>query len=402
LLLGEKGLMEHRTIQKLTEQIGYGFLFLYAIAAHISTAATSVATAGGALAILALLIINRGTVDLTDRQKILSKVFFFFCISISFTSLFSHNSLDSLWKTLGMAVRFTPMFMAIFFLKSKKQLQWIIVGLLVSVVIADFAAIRQLLNHEQTIGFVHNRIYFANQLLPMLILAIPCLFYGKYTVRVRYFIGFAALLTAGVLIFSQVRGVWLAGLATYLLFLTIYRRNDNKLIVFSCVAALVTALCFWINSDLLARLGSIGNMNDRSNIERIYMWQSAWRMFIEYPLVGLGFGQFQHFYTADSHYLMPMSKYSGFAHPHNVVMTFLAETGLVGVVAFCILFATILVNTLKKYFAKRDSLALVAFLSTAGFLFAGMTDNVFAMLTVFRMITLLIGMGFSEVTLESD
>ena len=398
----DEGLIGLGTKQKRIYEVGYAFLLIYAIAAHISTGLASIATAGGALAILVLLIINKGQVNLTDRQMILSKVFLFFCISVSFTSFFSHDPMDSLRQTLGMVVRFTPMFMAIFFLRSKKQVQWVIGALFLSVVIADGAAIQQLLNHEVTIGFVHNRIYFANQLLPMLILAIACIFYKKNTFIIRCLLGIITILTAGVLIFSEVRGVWLAGLATYLLFLLVWRKRDKKLIAFSCVVALMIALCFWINPELMARLRSIADMGFNANYERIYMWQSAWRMFVENPFVGLGFGQFQHFYTTDYHYLMPMSKEPGFAHPHNVLMTFLAETGFVGTMGFCSLFATILVITLKRYFETQDRLSLVTFLSTAGFLFAGMTDNVFAMLTVFRMISLLIGMGFSKVTLESD
>jgi len=401
-LLREERVMELGTKQKRIYEVGYAFLLIYAIAAHISTGLASIATAGGALAILALLIVNKGHVDLTDRQIILSKAFFIFCILVGFTNFFSHNPMDSLWGMVGMVVRFTPMFMAIFFLKSDKQVLWIIVALFISVVIADFATIKQLLNYEQPIGFVHNRIYFANQLLPMLILGVACIFYKKYTFKVRCFIGIAMLLTAGVLIFSQVRGVWLAALATYLLFLLAYRKRDNKLAILSCAFALVVTLCFWLNPELLARLQSIGDIASASNIERIYMWQSAWRMFIEYPLVGLGYGQFQQFYTTDYHYLMPLSKYPGFPHPHNVVMTFLAETGLIGVIGFFTLFGTILLITWRRFCETRDRLAIVAFLSTAGFLFAGMTDHVFAMLTVFRMISLLIGMGFSKATLESN
>lgn len=374
---------------------GFAFLLLYALASSTSVGLASVAMGGGALTILILLLVNRGQANFTKQQSTVSKTFLFFCFSIGLTSLFSYNPHASLSGTVGMAGRFIPMFLAMFFLKSKKQMQLIIFALLASALIADIAAFKQLFNNLQTHGLLNNRIYFANQLLPLLILAIVCFFDQQQSFLARSFLGLVTATTAGILIFSQVRGVWFAILAVYLVFLLLSQKCGKRLVIFSGIIGLITFLCFWLNPGLLDRLKSIADYNSAINIDRIYMWQSAWRMFMESPLFGLGFQQFKHFYTADYHYLMPLAK-PGFAHPHNVFMTFLAEAGLVGISAFLAYFATVLFLSYKNYRQADNRLAWVAFLATAGFLFGGLTDNVFAMLTVMRLIALFIGIGFSK------
>jgi O-antigen ligase len=385
--------------QKPIYAAGYACLLLYAIAAHVSVGLSSVAMGGGAITLAVLLFVNRGRVNLAGQQALIIKIFFLFCFSVGVTSILSYNPAASLSGTVGMAGRFIPMFLAIFFLISERQVRWVLVALLSSVFIADLAAIIQLLKSEQTRGLVNNRIYFANQLLPMIILAVACYFDRRFSQHFRWASGLVAAITAGVLIFSLVRGVWMAALAVYLVFIIANKKLDRRLVVISGAIALAAFLCFWVNPELQARMKSITDLANRSNIERIYMWQSAWKMFADSPLFGLGFHQFAHFYTHGSPYLMPGAVYTGFAHPHNVFLTFLAETGLIGVTAFIVFYAAILAATLKNYYRAASGLSLVAFLAVAGFLLAGLTDNVFAMPTVMRLVALFIGISLSSATL---
>lgn len=63
---------------------------------------------------------------------------------------------------------------------------------------------------------------------------------------------------------------------------------------------------------------------------RLQLWREAWWMFLEAPLLGLGFGQFawHHF---EFHALFDtLFARELFNHAHNLVLQLLAETGLVG------------------------------------------------------------------------
>lgn len=378
-------------------KVGFAFLLIYAVAAHISTALASAAMVGGVLSLIALVGICKGEMDLLESQKKLLKVFSIFILLILSTCPFSYNPQASFGAGAGMALRFTPMVMAIIFLRTSKQLQWTFGALFFSLAIADVAALNQLLNQQETIGLVHNRIYFANQLLPMLILAGPCVLCKEYSKGFRLIISIIAIISAGILLFSQVRGIWVASVVVLGLYCILTYKRSKKPFVVLAVVILLSIGVFSMNQGLAERLTSIGDINQTANIERIYMWQSAWKMFSEEPIVGLGLGQFQHFYSTEYHYLMPSSKEPNYAHPHNVLMTFLSETGLLGVVGFVGFYVFVLKDLFRRYRLESSLLTVVAFLAVVGFLVAGMTDNVFAMVTVMRFMSLMIGIGFCSI-----
>lgn len=74
-----------------------------------------------------------------------------------------------------------------------------------------------------------------------------------------------------------------------------------------------------------------GNISGAS--ARLQLWHEAWQMFLQSPLMGVGYGQFawQHFLSAGS---AGNPANVGHVHnAHNILMQFLAETGLIGVLA---------------------------------------------------------------------
>ncbi|MEW6314287.1 MAG: Wzy polymerase domain-containing protein [Pseudomonadota bacterium] len=71
---------------------------------------------------------------------------------------------------------------------------------------------------------------------------------------------------------------------------------------------------------------------DPSGSIRFYLWSEAWRMFLQAPLLGLGWGQFpwQHFSWLEQ--LNASSVTGWYSHAHNFVAQLAAETGLAGLV----------------------------------------------------------------------
>jgi len=63
---------------------------------------------------------------------------------------------------------------------------------------------------------------------------------------------------------------------------------------------------------------------------RVYLWRAAWEMFLQAPLLGVGFGNFawEHFLLGVN--LPPAGGGVYFDHAHNFFAQLLAETGLVG------------------------------------------------------------------------
>lgn len=88
---------------------------------------------------------------------------------------------------------------------------------------------------------------------------------------------------------------------------------------------------------------------------RFYLWQEAWHMFLQSPILGIGTGQFalHHFYLS---MLFQSPEITGiYNNAHNLVLHLMAETGLAGtipVVGGCVLWL------LGLYSVRRKSIDL--------------------------------------------
>ncbi|UCC62083.1 MAG: O-antigen ligase family protein [Anaerolineae bacterium] len=70
-------------------------------------------------------------------------------------------------------------------------------------------------------------------------------------------------------------------------------------------------------------------------VERMAHWQAGWRMWTEHPWRGVGIGNYEPVYPA--YYIPPWKEPLG--HAHNTYLNVAAETGLIGLLAYLILWA---------------------------------------------------------------
>jgi len=84
--------------------------------------------------------------------------------------------------------------------------------------------------------------------------------------------------------------------------------------------------------------------------ERFEVWQAAWRIAWESPLLGIGWGAFAaHFYEHAASRGMSAGLFN---NAHNIVLHLFAETGLIGVAALCV---PLLIWLLPQLRQTRDS-----------------------------------------------
>jgi len=107
------------------------------------------------------------------------------------------------------------------------------------------------------------------------------------------------------------------------------------------VPAVLVGLFVWIilPHRIIARLGMLrlGGI-DPSIFVRPQLWGAAWRMFLDHPIVGVGFGSFPAMFS--SHYVphaFPQYAKFGFVSAHNLILMTLSELGFVGIVSLGIL-----------------------------------------------------------------
>jgi len=158
----------------------------------------------------------------------------------------------------------------------------------------------------------------------------------------------------------------------------------------------VLMLDFWLGKGLI---------NKVLLFPRVYVWETAWQMFLDRPVVGHGPGAFkQHYYE----YL----ERAGYAYEevkdrrpmnwaHSLYLEQLAEKGLLGLSALLVLilrpFSKMVRSWLFVREQSRDALYFVSALLAAfvGFLLAGVAES--SLLRIWVVVTLFVLVGLSDI-----
>jgi putative inorganic carbon (HCO3(-)) transporter len=74
-------------------------------------------------------------------------------------------------------------------------------------------------------------------------------------------------------------------------------------------------------------------------LERVAHWQAAWRMWTDYPWLGVGIGNYEPAY---SRYALPFWP-QALGHAHNYYLNIAAETGVIGLLSYLLLWGAALV-----------------------------------------------------------
>jgi O-antigen ligase len=172
------------------------------------------------------------------------------------------------------------------------------------------------------------------------------------------FLGIIGLLS------SNSRGAWM-GLAAAVAVLTLmgYLRARYLLIG----TALVVAILYVLNALNLAAFSHASEFGDETIGTRIQLWRGGFLMFFNYPLIGIGWMNFASRISAFIDWReLPTD------HAHNIYLSTLAETGLIG---FILLFAPIaIVFRRSAKSCRSDTASLAGLLGLTVFLVHGLVD----------------------------
>ena len=228
-------------------------------------------------------------------------------------------------------------------------------------------------------GFLHlNKKWRFGGLLPAMTqgtLIATCLpLYALLIMKLEHkkFLIVASVVGILALIFNGTRGVWLTVAILIPAVVLIYARN--KLKAFAAVAVIFAIIggIFAATPNLHKRFLTITNINDRSNYERLLMWQSAWNMFKDYPVFGVGYGQYRFAYQQK--YISPEAKEKWQVHAHNNVVQMLAECGFVGAAAFIFMWGYFSYFCLRAWFKEKNFSWLLFFCVLWAMMLHGLTE----------------------------
>lgn len=298
-----------------------------------------------------------------------------FLISMFVSALFSGDIIYGLERWADMWIwRFMPFVIVIFLLNKYVDAKKVMIAGFVGITVTSLYAVYQGLSGiSRANGFYGHPMTLGGWLcifMPLLLIE----FFEKRLLDKYYWLsGIAFCVCSAGLVFNGTRGAWLAvaivctGLIIYYMF-----KSKSNLAVGIIFIALISALLV-NNSKFMHRLDTIDDFTKyQSNTERILIWQSAWNMFKDHPILGVGLGQYTVNYQQK--YISPQAKEPNLGHAHNNFMQMLAENGIVGFAGFIVMFGYIILKNSIDWFKTRNTYALMIVSATICLLLQGFTE----------------------------
>lgn len=147
---------------------------------------------------------------------------------------------------------------------------------------------------------------------------------GEATPR-PYILGFISAFV-GTLLAKSAGGV--GAVLICLLIAGLAKKTMRKWTLIACIVAITITV---ITPQIRTPLVKLVTFSGWSGQVRQWMWKDTWRMIKDRPLQGAGLGAYP---TVFAPYHSKANAIEIFQYPHNILLNFWSETGLLGVVAF--------------------------------------------------------------------
>ncbi len=163
------------------------------------------------------------------------------------------------------------------------------------------------------------------------------------------------------LMFSLSFSALVGTVAAFMLFFTLL--NKKLLIVFFIILALSPQL---IPGELTQRIESTYTAIQEGDYQRPFIYKSAYEMFTDNPVLGVGIGHFrEHFFDYNDPEAPRQDRQ--YNHAHNIILQVLSELGLMGLLAFLYLLAMIVKTTYRALPFTHDFKGYLCLLFTSAF-----------------------------------
>ncbi len=371
----------------------YYILLLYALCSLVSIGGTSITLYLAFL--LALIYSFRSSLKIHAEDKGLIVVALLFLVALALTVPFSTDPLFSAKRVVANVTRFIPLFLALFFVDDSRKLKTIIAMLALSTLLTDaYAFWQRYQGFDRVYSFINQPVVFATLLLVIIpVLTVVGLEERAWSWRWRAGLMATVLLSIVVLVLTSTRGAWIALAVTYIIYAILALRHNRKATVTITLILVLFCSALYSFTVLNDRVQSIFDKGFVSNTERILMWKSAWEMFLDHPLAGVGLGQYSDMDRI--FYWQPQYQELIHVHAHSMYFSFLSETGLIGITAIGFFFGYILYSTYRKYRADpRDYWSLAMMLTTIAFLIGAFTEYSFGHLLILRLYLFVLGLSW--------
>ncbi len=170
--------------------------------------------------------------------------------------------------------------------------------------------------------------------------------------RALRFLGISCACAAAVaVLLTQSRGGLMALAGALILaawFLTPRRTARIKLLCGGVLA------CILLLPLLFSHFDRLQVNDDETWLSRVALWQAAGQMFLDHPVLGVGYGNYKSLYTA---YIPSQENLDA----HNLYLQFLAETGIIGFFSFAIVVGAFFFRSLRSMREQYALSRIIAF-----------------------------------------
>lgn len=371
------------------------FISLFAFLVPINKQLSNTALIFSALSFLFLLRKQKVNYKLFFQQQPLAKPLGYFFSALLAAVFFSTNVLSSVHEYIRMITYVLPfLFFAIlnfcpngFAYDLKKSC---IHCFMAGCTISGLYAIYQYLATKQlhvTSFYGHHVIFgsFMEVVLPIL----TVFFIEQSNCRKKALYFFMGLICLVALILTLARGPWLGtAIALFIVIISMKKKlSENKKSMIA--GAILIILLLTISSPLyLNRVKTITDPTMSSNYHRLLIWDSTIHMIQDYPLTGVGLGQFIKVYNEQ--YISPLSLERFHPHAHNSYLMYAAENGLINLLAFFYLLISILKSLLDK---KGDPISIAVLATFIAIVVSSFVDSILWAPYLAKILWLFIGLG---------
>jgi O-antigen ligase len=171
------------------------------------------------------------------------------------------------------------------------------------------------------------------------------------------------------LLFTFTRGAWLGFISGSAL--VSYSRSKK---IFFILILLVVILIILVPPEFKDRIFSIVDPSHPANVERVQMWETGWKIFLDYPIFGIGDVGIEETYLKYG----PAGAVPA-GHLHNNYITWLVKLGIVGLAIVMLMFVKIFIFELRTAVKNKDnwlinSISLGAASALIGFSVNGLVE----------------------------
>lgn len=316
-----------------------------------------------------------------------------FVISMFISALFSGDIVYGLKRWADMRIwRFMPFVVVIFLLNNYIDAKKVMLTGFAGITLTSVYAVYQgLSGMSRANGFYGHPMTLGGWLCIFLPLLLIEFFERKLLGKYYWLAGLAFCICSAGLVFNATRGAWLAVAIVSAVLLIYYMFKSKRNLAVSIIFVALISVVLVNNPKFMHRLDTIDDFDKyQSNTERILIWQSAWNMFKDHPILGVGLGQYTENYQQK--YISPQAKEPKLGHAHNNFMQMLAENGIVGFAGFVIMFGYIIFKNLIAWLKTRNVYALMIVSATVCLLLQGFTEYNVGNSAVIKMYWLVLGL----------